>query len=151
MKKILFIGLAVIAMAMAFTMTGDNYEAPAAPAYFFYEPTDGSITNTAIDTLLVPYGFWSHHNYSLTVDVTNSSGTTDIIAIIQERSGQNTGTWFEVDRDTIAATGQLKFPSANNVEVVDKDKVQGRRQRLILDGGGTHVSTYSVQANYRLD
>jgi hypothetical protein len=149
MKNIIFAVFALLVVGIAATNTfDDDY---AAPAYYFYEPTDDTITNTEIDTLTVPYGFWSHWNYQTTVDFTNLSGTTDVIAIIQERNGQNGGTWYEVDRDTIAATGQLRFPSANNTQVIDKDKVQGRKVRIILDGGGTHATTYSIQGNYRLD
>jgi hypothetical protein len=114
-----------------------------------YAPDADTITDAEIDTLMPDFRFWSHWAYHYTIDVDNISGTTNIIAILQERSGDTTGDWFEVGRDTLSAAGTIRLPLTTDTDP-QKGQVQGRRQRLIIDGAGTQSSEYTIIGNYRM-
>ena len=109
----------------------------AASSYYIY-PTGGTtyeidtVTNATNDTVTIPVNLLTDRNGAWSVQATNISGTTSIIAIVQESTYLGTTSsatdWHEVTRDTFAATGNdwLFF-----------DNITGFKMRLVLDGSGT--------------
>jgi hypothetical protein len=81
---------------------------------------------------------WS---YNYVVTAANVSGTTNIIAILQESNARTGNVWYEVERDTLAAAGTKRLHGGTTKPL---GYVKGVRQRLILDGSGTQVSTYAA-------
>ena len=109
----------------------------AASSYYIY-PTGATtyeidtVTNATNDTVTIPVNLLTDRNGAWSIQATNISGTTSIIAIVQESTYLGTTAsatdWHEVTRDTFAATGNdwLFF-----------DNITGFKMRLILDGSGT--------------
>jgi hypothetical protein len=106
----------------------------ASSAYYIY-PTGATsyegdtITNTTNDTVTVPVNLLTNREGCWWVTSNNISGTTAVIAIVQETSYLGTTSsafdWTEVGRDTTATseTMQICF-----------NRTEGFKQRLILDG-----------------
>jgi hypothetical protein len=114
---------------------------------WYYATTSDTITDAENDTIVTNFGFYTQWTYNITLEATQLSGTTSIIAILQEQNPYNTAEndWYEVERDTISATGIIRLYGGSN----DLANVKGRRQRVILDGGGTQSSTYTLDTNYK--
>lgn len=114
---------------------------PVQSSSSIYQLTDsGTITNAGNDTLTVPVNLISLWSYNWVVTATQTSGTTDIIAILQESNATSGAVWYEVERDTISGPGTVRlFGDGTN------NYVYGLRQRLILDGSGTQVSPFATK------
>lgn len=151
--KILF-GI-LIACAVALVAFNDSpkmsgmqseFAAPSASTYYLY-PTSATgyesvtITNSGNDTTTLGANLLSRWSYCWHINSTQSSGTENVIAIIQETnnasSSQTTPTdWIEVDRDTLTANEDLRMTG---------DIVYGVKQRLILDGSGTQSTAITTK------
>jgi hypothetical protein len=120
------------------------------PVYQTGETID-TIANAANDTLTFAPNLISKWIYNHTVDVTSLSGTVNIIAILQENNERTGGTWYEVERDTLAAAGQIRLHGAYNASKNSQVTgfVKGLRQRLVLDGSGTQSSRYIHNGTYK--
>lgn len=106
--------------------------------------TVDTLTNAGNDTLTIPVNLFSLWNYNWTVQATNISGTTSIIAILQEKNYYGTANWYEVERDTISATGDIRLSGLYGDGTGGSGLVEGQNQRLILDGSGTQSTQYKV-------
>jgi hypothetical protein len=109
-----------------------------------YKPAvkTATITNTGADTTLVPVNLISLWAYNWTASATQTSGTSNIIVVVQESNETTGNLWYEVGRDTLsAATGGLIKNG--------KGTVGGVRQRVIATGVGTHVSAYRLTGTYK--
>ncbi len=100
-----------------------------------------TITNAANDTTTLGANLLSRWSYCWHINSTQSSGTENVIAILQETnnasSSQATPTdWIEVDRDTLTANEDLRMTG---------DIVYGAKQRLILDGSGTQSTAITLK------
>jgi hypothetical protein len=109
-----------------------------------YRPTvkTATITNTGADTTLIPSNLFSLWGYSYTGSLTQTSGTSSVVLIV-EGSNETTGNvWFEVARDTLsAATGGLTKNLTGEVLCV--------RHRVRATGVGTHVSAYRLSSVFK--
>jgi len=115
-------------------------ELAASTAYYRYPTTTSgssafvgdTITNATNDTVEIPVNLLTDRNWAWTIVATNISGTTAVIATVEEAS--TTGTqaaaidWDVIGRDTFSATGQ---------DWIRGEHTTGFKQRLILDGSGT--------------
>jgi hypothetical protein len=101
-----------------------------------------TITNAGADTTLIPSNLFSLWTYSYTGSLTQTSGTSNVILIL-EGSNETTGNvWFEVARDTMsAATGGLTKNLTGEVLCV--------RHRVRAIGVGTHVSAYRLSSVFK--
>ena len=109
----------------------------SASSYYIY-PTGSTtyegdtITNATNDTVTIPVNLLTDRNWAWSIQATNISGTTAIIAIVQESSYLGTTAsatdWDEIGRDTFSATG---------TDWIRGDHTTGFKHRLILDGSGT--------------
>ena len=104
----------------------------------------GTITNAGNDTLSVPVTLSSLWTYNYVLNAAQTSGTTAIIAIVQENNATSGAVWYESGRDTLAGAGTIRVNTADI-----GTHVLGSRQRVILDGSGTQVSPYTVTATYK--
>lgn len=100
-----------------------------------------TITNAANDTTYLGANLLSRWSYCWHINSTQSSGTQNVIAIVQETnnasSGQTTPTdWIEVARDTLTANEDIRITG---------DVVYGAKQRLILDGSGTQSTAITLK------
>lgn len=127
-------------------ITPDDAENLAARNWF-YQTTSDTITDAENDTIVTNFGFYTQWTYNVTLEATQLSGTTSIIAILQEQNPYATSEndWYEVERDTISATGIIRLYGGSG----DLAHVKGRRQRVVLDGSGTQSSTYTLDTNYK--
>lgn len=91
-----------------------------------------TITNATNDTVDIPVNLLTDRNWAWSIVCTNLSGTTAVIAIVQEASTTGTAAsavdWDEIGRDTFSATGQ---------DWIRGSHTTGFKHRLILDGSGT--------------
>jgi hypothetical protein len=136
----ILIGIALFAiMALAFSAPQGEDNVGT-----MYRPTvkTATITNTGADTTLIPSNLFSLWSYSYTGSLTQTSGTSSVILIL-EGSNETTGNvWFEVARDTIsAATGGLTKNLTGEVLCV--------RHRVRATGVGTHVSAYRLSSVFK--
>jgi hypothetical protein len=144
MKNILFAFLGLIAIALTFTASRNADEAAAefqTTNVIYSNSWADTITDATNDTLLIPTSLVSLWSYNHVITAVNVSGTTSIIAVLQENNARTGTVWYEVERDTLAAAGTKRLHGG---AINALGYVKGVRQRLILDGAGTQVSTYSV-------
>lgn len=156
MKKIILL-LSFAALAFILTpalMSNQKAEVPTdvssyvvgSTANYYLYPTSATgyesvtITNAANDTTLLGSNLLSKWSYCWHINSTQSSGTENVIAILQETnnasSSQSTPTdWIEVDRDTLTANEDLRMTG----------EVWGAKQRLILDGTGTQSTAITLK------
>ena len=113
--------------------------------YTYPWPSD-TITNTGADTLTVPTTLVSLWSYNYVITAANVSGTTSIIAVLQESNARTGTVWYEVERDTLAAAGTKRLHGG---AINTLGYVKGLRHRLILTGTGTHVSTYAANVTLK--
>lgn len=116
-------------------------QAAAASSYYIY-PSGGTtyngdtITNATNDTVDIPDRLLNDRNWAWTITATNISGTSSVIAIVQEASTTGAAStaidWDEIGRDTFAPGG-----SATVSDWIRGEHTTGFRHRLILDGSGT--------------
>lgn len=143
MKKAFLIALLIVGTIIAITATGtseqgvDSQEAQAQTVY--RTSWADTITNAANDTIVVSASFANLWTYNYVLDATQASGTTAIIAILQESNYAAGGSWYEVGRDTLAGTSQGRI---NTVDIATH--ILGQKHRVILDGSGTQVSPYAL-------
>ena len=140
---IAFIFLAILGIA-ATTATTTRYNNSGNRTYKYSASLD-TLTNTANDTINIDELLTSQWTYNWQINCTNISGTTNIIAILQESN--NNSNWYEVERDTAATTEILRLHGSELNADPDNNVlgyVKGLYQRLILDGGGTHSTSYTV-------
>lgn len=129
----------------------DDFQS-AAGIYRYSSPsvtTDrDTITNTAADTIAIPPTLISLWTYNTVINTTQVSGTTSVIAVLQESADGSGSIWYEVERDTVATNGTIRLHGAPEVALdVYSDRlgyVKGVRQRYILTGVGTHVTAYRL-------
>ena len=113
-------------------------EAEAAASSYYIYPTGSTtyeidtVTNATNDTVTIPVNLLTDRNGVWSIQCTNLSGTTAIIAIVEESTYLGTTSsatdWHEIGRDTFSATGK---------DWIFLDHTTGFKQRLILDGSGT--------------
>lgn len=117
----------------------DDYSAPFNPMYT--ETSSDTITNAENDTITLSSRLFSKWTYNWTLNVTNLSGTTNVIVKVEESNSYSGNDWYPVGTpDTASGTELLR---------VYGDVVYGRRQRIIIDGTGTHSSTYTATGTYK--
>lgn len=107
-----------------------------------------TLTDTENDTITHSTRFISLWTQNHTVDIVSLSGSVSVIAILQENNARTGGTWYEVERDTASAAGQIRLHGGSTSNT-GLSYVKGLRQRLILDGSGTQSTTYSYKATYK--
>jgi hypothetical protein len=127
----------ILALAFSAPQGEDNVGAMYRPAV-----KTATITNAGADTTLIPSNLFSLWTYSYTGSLTQTSGTSSVILIL-EGSNETTGNvWFEVARDTMsAATGGLTKNLTGEVLCV--------RHRVRAIGVGTHVSAYRLSSVFK--
>lgn len=126
-------------IGLAFSSTGAAGEEQSASSKIYRRAWSDTITDAGNDTLTVPVTLSSLWTYNYVVNATQTSGTTAIIAILQENNATSGAIWYELERDTIAGAGLVRLHGLDIGSFV-----KGSRQRLILDGSGTQVSPYTV-------
>ncbi|MBK6622905.1 MAG: hypothetical protein IPG32_19340 [Saprospirales bacterium] len=92
--------LAIILGLVVFVGIAANVTSPPAPAAI-YQYT---------------WTFYDLWNYNYTLTATQLSGTTNIIAVLQENNyiSGNTTAWYEVERDTLVGAGTLRLYGGTN-------------------------------------
>lgn len=145
--KYLFITLLAFAGLGLASWAGDNeltdakaeYMAPAAPGgYYSYSFTLDTITDAELDTLTMPVNLLSDWVYNYRLIRTNISGTSKITAYLQASSSTSGNTdWITID--SIGASNSGAVPAR-----MVGDHTYGVRHRIILDGGGTHSTSYNL-------
>jgi hypothetical protein len=144
MKNIMFLIFGLLAVALTFmaSRNADNEAREFQTTNVIYTNSwADTITDAANDTLLIPTALVSLWSYNYVITAANVSGTTNIIAILQENNARTGTVWYEVERDTLAAAGTKRLHGG---AINALGYVKGVRQRLILDGSGTQVSTYAT-------
>lgn len=106
-------------------------------AFWTYTFTNDTITDSEIDTLLLPADFTSPWSYAFHV-VTDSLSGTDTLAFTVQESILKSGT---TDWVTIASGTGSKTVSPVRINAA---LMYGRRVRLIIRGSGTQSTTYAV-------
>lgn len=124
-----------------------DYTAPP-PQIYQYTWTADTITNTEADTLTGVTLYYDLWNYNYTLTATQLSGSTNIIAVLQENNYTtgNTTAWYEVERDTLVGAGTLRLYGASNTA---PSLVKGVRQRVIQTGVGTQSSRYTLKGTWK--
>ena len=128
-------------LAFAFTNTTTAPDEPFAGSLYEYSTAD-TITNAGNDTISITPYLISNWYYNLTLRANQASGTKNVILILQESNERSGDYWYEVERDTATGSGTTitrLYGSGLS------DRVQGVRQRIILDGSGTQSTLYTVK------
>lgn len=116
-----------------------DYTGPFNPMYT--ATSSDTITNAENDTITLSSRLFSKWSYNWTLDVTNLSGTTNVIVKVEESNSYSGDDWYPVGTpDTATGTELLRTYG---------DAVYGRRQRVIIDGTGTQSSTYTATGTYK--
>lgn len=103
---------------------------------YAYTFTPDTITNTELDTLLLPADFVSPWSYLYQVAIDSLSGADTLAFTIQESALKSGNTdWVTV------ATGA---GSRGNPARITGALMYGRRQRIIVIGSGTQSTRYSI-------
>jgi hypothetical protein len=133
---------AFVALLFAFSAPQGAPDEQSAGGIYKPPVRTATITNTGADTLVVPVNLISLWAYNWTASATQTSGTSNIIVVVQESNETTGALWYEVGRDTLsAATGGLIKTG--------KGTVGGVRQRVIATGVGTHSSAYRLTGTYK--
>lgn len=144
MKHILTVAGSILVLGALFLLTfAGGLRTTSLDAYEYSWSLD-TISNTANDTLTISDIQNSNWQYNFTAACTEISGTTDLIFILQE-SNETSGTnWYELERDTIGATGISRLHGSSNSDGIGH--VKGRRLRIIVDGdaGATQSTSYNA-------
>lgn len=105
------------------------------PLYTFTFTPD-TITNTEMDTLLLPVDFVSPWSYGYHIVMDSLSGTDTLSFVVQESMLKTGNTdWITI------ATGA---GSANVSTRIVGQLMYGRRQRIIVNGAGTQSTRYRI-------
>lgn len=145
MKRILFqftMAIALIAAAGAFFASTRSIEQSASP-FYTYSWTD-TITNTEVDTLLIPARLISKWTGLYHVQTTQLSGTQAIAVDLYQSASTGGTDWVLVD--TCA-----DLSGSTDLDKITDATVEGFRQRLRLTGSGTQSTRYTVYATFKKD
>ena len=143
MKRILFLA-GMLAAVAAFSLLAFSSPDAETASGVYRRSWSGTITNAGNDTLSIPVTLSSLWTYNYVLNATQTSGTTSIIAIVQENNSTSGSVWYEETRDTLTGAGTIRVKQNEDIPLV-----LGSRQRLILDGGGTQVSPYTVTGTFK--
>ena len=162
MNKRIFYGMtiAIFAVLSSFAFAGvestksvEVDENGVVAEHAFVAPGDGSsykaftldtLTNTANDTLSLPFTFASRFTYSVHVTLATISGTRALKVYLDEANALSGSTgWVAVDSITSA--------TAIHEYKMDGSEVYGRKHRIRVDGnaGATQSVSYRITANYK--
>ncbi|MFZ7152196.1 MAG: hypothetical protein ACO1HP_00360 [Bacteroidota bacterium] len=124
-----------------------DYTAPP-PQIYQYTWTTDTLTDTEGDTLTGVTLYYDLWNYNYSCTATQLSGSTNIIHILQENNftSGNTGSWYEVERDTLVGAGTQRLYGGSNLY---PSLIKGVRQRVIVKGIGTQSSRYTLKGTFK--
>lgn len=139
--KIKILVIAAFAAFLAIAFAGEEQTS----GKVYRRAWSGTITNAGNDTLSIPVTLSSLWTYNYVINAAQTSGTTAIIAIVQENNATSGAIWYESQRDTLAGAGTLRLYTQDI-----GTHVLGSRQRVILDGSGTQVSPYTATGTFKM-
>lgn len=101
--------------------------------------TADTITNTEVDTLLLPVNVLTNYEAAVAVWIANLSGTSNLTIVVDEGWVDALGVQrWDVGQDTIVSA------SAAASVLVDIGRLAGRNYRIRITGSGTQSTRYSV-------
>jgi hypothetical protein len=132
--------LALVVLFLASAPRGEEQQA----SNIYRVVKTGIIEDTDADTFAIVPSLTSLWAYSYVVTATQLSGTTSIVAQLQESNETNVNLWYEVERDTVKTGGQGLIVRLDGSKAAAGGYVRGQRQRVILTSIDTSSSPYRI-------
>lgn len=107
-----------------------------------------SVVNAETDTVAIPVTIDTLATYSYAVKVTANTGTISITLKLQESNADTGDDWYDVESVAISAAGLYRIASSTFAAGMIR-QVEGRRQRLTLEGAGTQDTLYDITATLK--